>query len=602
MQLFYAIYKPLVYRNYHVMPLFYFCNLGSLYMRPFVVSLFSLLILTGCVNQVPDISIPTPTKQYQAVAMPDKFAADVAIDILERGGNAVDAAIAAQFSLAVTYPEAGNIGGGGFMLAHMNGETSFLDYRETAPASAYADMYIGEDGEVNTALPVYGSLASGVPGTVAGMYEAHKKYGSLPWTTLLQGAIELAENGFVVPQQLFDRVTRYKNKVSERNINVNFADYFSGVEAGEIFIQTELASTLKRIQAQGKDGFYKGQTAKFIADFMADENGLITLDDLASYEAKWRDPIVTNWRDYTVVSAAPPSSGGIAVAQWLKMYDRVKVQTDLMEHNSAEYIHVLSEIGKRVFADRAEYLGDPDFYDVPKLALLDALYLDKRAAQVNIDSISETENVKPGLEESHDTTHFSIVDSFGNAVSNTTTINLSFGSGMVVRGAGFLLNNEMDDFSAKKGVANSFGAVGGDANAIAPRKRMLSSMSPTLVLEGKEVKMVTGSPGGTTILSSVYLSILNALEYGLPVQEVVDRPRFHHQLLPKDTIYYHAGLDESVVTSLEEMGYTMKQSSFGDLHVIIRTANGLKAASEARNRGDARTMRTDWFGELFNLE
>ncbi len=571
-------------------------------MRYIFAVMFALMLVSGCANKVEDISLPTYSKQYQAVAMPDQFSADVAVDILEQGGNAVDAAIAAQFALAVTYPEAGNIGGGGFMLAHMNGQTDFLDYREKAPSSAFRDMYLGDDGNVNKQLPVFGILASGVPGTVAGMYEAHKKYGSLPWAKLLQGAIDLAENGFVVPQQLYNRIQSYKNKIEKRNVNVNFNDYFAEAKLGELFIQTELANTLKRIQVEGKQGFYMGETAQNIVDFMTEHNGLITLEDLANYDAVWRTPIISSWREYTLVSAAPPSSGGIAVAQWLKMYDRLKVQTDLMEHNSAEYIHVLSEIGKRVFADRAEYLGDPDFYDVPKNELLDALYLDKRAAEVNLDSISETEKVKPGLQESHDTTHFSIVDKFGNAVSNTTTINLSFGSGMVVEGSGFLLNNEMDDFSAKEGVANSFGAVGGDANAIAPNKRMLSSMTPTIVLEGDKVKMVTGAPGGTTIISSVYLSILNALEYNMDAQDVVDTARFHHQLLPKNRIYHHEGIDPEVLSTLTDMGYNLRKSNFGDLHVIINEGDKLNAASESKNRGEARSMRTDWFGELFNLD
>ncbi|MGB3726380.1 MAG: gamma-glutamyltransferase [Glaciecola sp.] len=533
--------------------------------------------------------------------MPDAFASDVAIEILERGGNAVDAAIAAQFSLAVTYPEAGNIGGGGFMLTLVDGNINFLDYRETAPSGASKNMYLDKQGNVQSELPVYGILASGVPGTVAGMWEAHQKYGSMPWQDLLAPAIKLAENGFIVPAQLHERIERYKNKIKTKNLTVNFSRYFGDVKAGELFIQQDLANTLKRIQSEGKAGFYSGTTAQQIVAFMEQNKGLITAQDLSNYAAKWREPITSSWRDYTVVSAAPPSSGGIAIAQWLNMYDRVKVQTDSMTHNSPEYIHVLSEIGKRVFADRAEYLGDPDFYNVPKHALLDATYLDKRAAQVNIAAISSTPEVKPGLPESHDTTHFSIVDRFGNAVSNTTTINLSFGSGMVVNEAGFLLNNEMDDFSAKAGTENSFGAVGGDANAIAPNKRMLSSMTPTIVLQGDNIKLVTGSPGGTTIISSVYLSILNAIEFGMSAQQTVDKPRFHHQLLPKDTIYYHPNLSKNVVESLEAMGYTMKPGSFGDLQVIINTGKGLQAASEKRNRGDARSMRTDWFGRLFNL-
>jgi gamma-glutamyltranspeptidase/glutathione hydrolase len=546
-----------------------------------------IVLLSGCSKQELAPEPPVVSAQEQAVAMPDQFAADVAMQIMDAGGNAVDAAIAAQFSLAVTYPEAGNIGGGGFMLTYMDGKTNFLDYRETAPSGASRDMYLNEQGEVVSDLPVYGILASGVPGTVAGMWAAHKKHGSLPWEDLVAPAIRLAEEGFVMPSQLFERIEGYQNSVSEKDIDVNFADYFGGVKTGEKFVQQELASTLKRIQMQGADGFYKGETAKHIVDFMNAKNGLITEQDLAAYNAKWREPIITQWREFTVVSASPPSSGGIAIAQWLQMYDRVKARSGKIEHNSQQYMHVLAEIGKRVFADRAEYLGDPDFYEVPKSALLAADYLDSRAAEVNLEEISNTENVKPGLDESHDTTHFSIVDRFGNAVSNTTTINLSFGSGMVVEGAGFLLNNEMDDFSAKSGVANSFGAVGGDANAIAPNKRMLSSMSPTILLEDEKIKLVTGSPGGTTIISSVYLSILNAIEFDMSAQKIVDSPRFHHQLLPKDTIYYHDTLADDVVTALQEQGYVMRAGNFGDLQVIVNTKKGLEAASESRNRGSA---------------
>ena len=507
----------------------------------FSTALIGMVFLSACskqeVSPAPSVSPSEASAvtrlQQQAVAMPDEFAADVAMQIMDAGGNAVDAAIAAQFSLAVTYPEAGNIGGGGFMLTYMDGETNFLDYRETAPSGASRDMYLNEQGEVISELPVYGILASGVPGTVAGMWAAHEKYGSLPWENLLAPAIQLAEEGFVMPAQLAERIESYQTSVSKKGIEVNFTDYFGSVNTGEKFVQQELANTLKLIQKQGKDGFYTGETAKHIVDFMNAKNGLITEQDLASYSAKWREPVTTQWREFTVVSASPPSSGGIAIAQWLQMYDRVKARSGGMEHNSKQYIHILAEIGKRVFADRAEYLGDPDFYEVPKDALLASDYLDSRAAEINVVNISDTENVKPGLNESHDTTHFSIVDRFGNAVSNTTTINLSFGSGMVVEGAGFLLNNEMDDFSAKSGVANSFGAVGGDANAIAPNKRMLSSMSPTILLEDNNIKLVTGSPGGTTIISSVYLSILHAIEFDMSNDAIIDPKMLGVLVCPK---------------------------------------------------------------------
>jgi gamma-glutamyltranspeptidase/glutathione hydrolase len=524
----------------------------------------------------------------QAVAMPDEFSAKVAMDVLNKGGNAVDAAIAAQFSLAVTLPEAGNIGGGGFMVIHFDKDNTFIDYRETAPMAAHRDMYLDEDGNVKRMESLFGALASGIPGSVSGMWEAHKKYGSLPWAELVSPAVALAKDGFVVPEKLANNVKRYIERIEARDLTLNFADYFAEVEAGKVFKQAELAETLTRIQDQGLAGFYEGKTAELIADFMQKHQGLITQEDLAGYQAQWREPIISNWREYEVVSAAPPSSGGIAVSQWLRMYDIIKARENTeFTHNSTQYIHVLAEIGKRVFADRAEYLGDPDFFEVPKNELLAQEYLNERSADISLSSISNTQSIKPGLPESEQTTHFSIVDKFGNAVSNTTTINLGFGSGMVVEGAGFLLNDEMDDFSAKAGVPNYFGAIGGVANEIQPNKRMLSSMTPTIVLKNNQLKMVTGSPGGTTILSSVYLSILNAIEFNLPIQDVTDAPRFHHQLLPEDEIRYHEGLDASVITELETMGYTTRTSRFGDLHVIVKRNGVLEAASESNGRGKA---------------
>ena len=313
--------------------------------------------------------------------------------------------------------------------------------------------------------------------------------------------------------------------------------------------------------------------------------GLITAHDLASYKAVWRQPLSINWRGYTLVTAPPPSSGGVAVAQWIGMLEEYEKTHQLPSHNSAEYIHVMSEIGKRVFADRAEYMGDPDFIEVPVKQLIAPEYIAQRAALIQPTSISDTPSVKPGLKESEDTTHFSIMDKWGNAVANTTTINLTFGSGVVVTGAGFLLNDEMDDFSAKPGVPNFFGAVGGEANAIAPYKRMLSSMTPTLVKQQDEVVLVTGSPGGTTIISSVTQSLLNALLFDLSAEESVNAPRFHHQLLPKDTIRMHPGFAEADVLKLESMGYTIDARRFGDVHLIKRTENGLEAASEASGRG-----------------
>ena len=521
----------------------------------------------------------------QAVAMPDSYSADAAMQVLQEGGNAIDAAITAQFVLAVTLPEAGNVGGGGFMTIKFEDNTDFLDYREMAPENAHRDMYLDEQGDVKPYESLFGAKASGIPGTVAGMWAAHKKYGTLDWERLLAPAVDLAEQGFVVHEKLANNIDHYIERTKEASINNNFSEYFAHAKAGTTFKQPELAKTLKAIQQQGKDGFYKGDVAKHIVDFMQQNGGLITYEDLLAYKAVWRKPLHLNWQGYELVTAPPPSSGGVAVAQWIGMLEAYDATHDLPAQNSTEYIHVMSEIGKRVFADRAEYMGDPDFVSVPVEALTDANYITQRAADIQPTSISDTPSVKPGLKESEDTTHFSIMDRWGNAVANTTTINLTFGSGVVVTGAGFLLNDEMDDFSAKPGVPNFFGAVGGEANAIEPYKRMLSSMTPTLVTKDDQVVLVTGSPGGTTIISSVTQSLLNALLYDMSAEEAVNSPRFHHQLLPKDTIRMHDGFTEATVNELKAMGYTIDNRRFGDLHLIKRTKEGVEAASEKSGRG-----------------
>ena len=521
----------------------------------------------------------------QAVAMPDSYSADAAMQVLQEGGNAIDAAITAQFVLAVTLPEAGNVGGGGFMTIKFEDNTDFLDYREMAPENAHRDMYLDEQGDVKPYESLFGAKASGIPGTVAGMWAAHKKYGTLDWERLLAPAVDLAEQGFVVHEKLANNIDHYIERTKEAAINNNFSEYFAHAKAGTTFKQPELAKTLKAIQQQGKDGFYKGDVAKHIVDFMQQNGGLITYEDLLAYKAVWRKPLHLNWQGYELVTAPPPSSGGVAVAQWIGMLEAYDATHDLPAQNSTEYIHVMSEIGKRVFADRAEYMGDPDFVSVPVKALTDANYITQRAADIQPTSISDTPSVKPGLKESEDTTHFSIMDRWGNAVANTTTINLTFGSGVVVTGAGFLLNDEMDDFSAKPGVPNFFGAVGGEANAIEPYKRMLSSMTPTLVTKDDQVVLVTGSPGGTTIISSVTQSLLNALLYDMNAEEAVNSPRFHHQLLPKDTIRMHDGFTEATVNELKAMGYTMDNRRFGDVHLIKRTKEGVEAASEKSGRG-----------------
>ena len=543
-----------------------------------------LVITSVLVFQFSAFHVAAKQVAQSAVAMPDSYSADTAKNILELGGNAVDAAIAAQFVLAVTLPEAGNIGGGGFMLIQKDGKSDFIDYRETAPSDAHRDMYLDEQGNVIPNRSIYGIHASGVPGSVAGMWLAHKKHGTVEWKKLVQPAVTLAEQGFVVPPKLAQGVSNYISYLNEQKIDVNFEKYFAGLKANEKFTQPELAKTLKRIRDDGQAGFYEGETAHIIEKFMRKHGGIITKADLKNYTAKSRTPLKASWNGYEVLTSPPPSSGGIAILQWLKMHELQKLNNEVA-HNSSSYVHLLSEIGKRVFADRAEYLGDPDFFDVPVNALLNELYLKKRMADISLTAISTTEKIKPGLKESEQTTHFSIVDKMGNAVANTTTINLGFGSGVVVEGAGFILNDEMDDFSAKPGVMNAFGAFGGKANEIQPHKRMLSSMTPTILLKDNTVKMVTGSPGGTTIISSVYQSILNAIEFNMSADQVVNVPRFHHQLWPKNVIRVHEGLNDAVKVELQKMGYTIDERHFGDMHVIINKDGELDAASENSGRG-----------------
>lgn len=525
-----------------------------------------------------------------AVAMPDRYGAQVAEDVLRAGGNAVDAAIAAGFALAVTYPEAGNIGGGGFMLIHMNGEESFLDYREVAPLAAHTDMYLDEDGEVIRRASLVGHLAVGVPGTVAGFWEAHKRYGTLPWRDLVMPAAKLAEDGFVVAESLGSGMLTSSNWFVGQT---NFTDYFGDMKAGEVFRQPELAATLTRIAEQGPDDFYRGETADLIVAEMARGGGLITLADLDGYEAKWREPLRANWRGFEVVSAPPPSSGGFAVIQLLKMKDYLAHLFEGLPHNSAQYVHLVAEMEKRVFADRQTYLGDPDFVDTRIDELLDEDYIAMRARQVNPDAISTLEASPPGL-ESPDTTHYSIVDQHGNAVSNTYTLNIGFGSGVVVEGAGFLLNDEMDDFAVAPGVPNAYGVIGFEANEIQPKKRMLSSMSPTLLLKDGEVEMVVGTPGGTTIFTSVFQSIVNVYDFGMTPAESVGASRFHHQLMPVDQVTYSPGypLSDDVIAQLGDKGYKAIPHGYeyGDLQLILREDDSWDAASDPRNRGESRVF------------
>jgi gamma-glutamyltranspeptidase / glutathione hydrolase len=565
-----------------------FFMLGLLSRRAVLVG-FVVAAVVGCAPHVatlPDATAP----RAAAIAMPDAFSADVAADILRSGGNAVDAAVAAAFVLAVTYPEAGNLGGGGFMLAYHDRAASFLDYRETAPAAATRDMYLDASGEVVGDPSLTGHKAAGVPGTVAGLWAAHQRYGRLPWRDLLAPAIRLAEDGFEVPPQLAERM----NDSLERMQRLpGFEQYFGGMRAGVVFRQPELADTLRRIALAGPDGFYRGVTANLIVAEMRRGQGLITAADLAQYRPVWREPLRAEWQEHTVLSAPPPSSGGFAIIQLLKMKQALAEDFAGLEHNSAQYIHLVAEMQKRVFADRAEYFGDPAFVDIPIARLLADSYIAARAAEVKRDAISPVDAVRPGL-EAHDTLHFSIVDHAGNAVANTYTLNTEFGSGVVVAGAGFLLNNEMDDFSIKPGTPNYFGVVGSTANEIQGGKRMLSSMSPTILLADGAVSMVVGSPGGSTIISSVFQTIVNVVQFDLPPQQAVAAPRFHHQLLPPALITFSPGapLPDETQQALRARGYDPQPHPWemGDVQLIWRSGDTYVPAADPRGRGAARVV------------
>ncbi len=559
---------------------------------PLLATSLLALALAGCapVETTPAPTLPATPAARAALAMPDAFSADVVADVLAAGGNAVDAAVAAAFTLAVTYPEAGNIGGGGFMLIYFDGQASFLDYREVAPKAAHRDMYLDARGEVIEGSSLVGALAAGVPGTVAGLWEAHQRYGTLPWPELLAPAIKLAAEGFIVPELLAARIDEYRGVFAGRT---NFDDYFSGVEAGARLRQGELAATIGRISIVGPGAFYGGDTARLIVEQMQRDGGIITADDLADYRPVWRKPLDSSWRGYRILTAPPPSSGGFAVVQLLQMKDHLAAAFEGLEHNSPQYIHLVAEMEKRVFADRARYFGDPDHVAVPIHALLAEDYLKTRARQVNPRAISALEAVPPGL-DSPATTHYSILDAYGNAVSNTYTLNDDFGSGVVVHGAGFLLNGEMDDFSVKPGVPNLYGVVGDTANEIQPGKRMLSSMSPTILLEGDAVRMVVGAMGGSTIFTSVFQTIVNVLDFDMGPEQAVTVTRFHHQLLPPDLITYshNIPLPAATIEQLAARGYRAEPHGFefGDVQLILADPAGPSAASDPRGRGDSRVL------------
>ncbi|QBQ42582.1 gamma-glutamyltransferase [Sphingobacterium psychroaquaticum] len=549
---------------------------------------FFFFIISENTPLIGQVNVPAKEFQQAAVITAHPLASNIGVNILQKGGNAVDAAIAVQFALAVVYPNAGNIGGGGFMIYRSKkGDIAALDFRETAPSLASRDMYLDTEGNPIVDKSLYGQLAAGIPGTVAGMEEAHKKYGSLSWKELLAPAIELAKNGFQITAMQANEFNEYKEKFVKHNPNWAAIIREEKWIPGATFVQKELAATLALIAKKGRDGFYKGKTADHIVSEMNRGNGIISYKDLRNYKAIWRQPIVGMYKDYKVISMPPPSSGGIAVLALLQSVEKYPLAQWGFQADST--VRAMVEAERRIYADRATYLGDPDFYKVPTSYLIDKQLNQERMSTIDLRQATPSAEVKatkfPGY-ESEQTTHFCIVDKEGNAVSLTTTINGSYGSCVWVDGAGFLLNNEMDDFSVKPGAPNMYGLLGGKANAIEGGKRMLSAMSPTIIEREGQLKMVVGTPGGSTIITSVFQAILNVLEFGMDAQASVSAPRFHHQWQPDRIDVEQGAISEQVRTSLEKDGYRIhKRGNIGRMENIIRLPNG-KLQTGADHRGD----------------
>lgn len=553
---------------------------------------FLLLIILANITLFAKSKDPVRANNGMVVSASD-IASLVGVEILEKGGNAIDAAVATGFALAVTYPQAGNIGGGGFMVIHLeDGTNTTIDYREKAPQTAFRDMFLDKKGKFVLAKSTEGWLSSGVPGSVAGMLYALDKYGTMTREEILQPAIKLALNGFLIDYRFAETLNEYKKEFERyKSTKKIFTKVDEPYTEGELLIQKDLAKTLKSIKLNGYDGFYKGEVAILIAKQSKANGGFISLEDLSNYKPVERTPIIGTYRNNKVISMGPPSSGGIALVEALNSLEMFSFENK--SWGSSSYIHTVSEVLKYVYADRAEHLGDMDFYPVPQKWLISKERGKEIAALVGDKAIPSTKisHANPPAKESEETTHYSVVDSYGNAVSVTTTLNSTFGNKIVVSGAGFIMNNEMDDFSAKPGTSNQYGLLGGEANAIEPNKRMLSAMTPTIILNSEDKPfMVIGSPGGSTIITTVLQVILNVIDFNMDIQEAIDAPRFHHQWKPDRIDFEHFGMTEDVKKNLGKKGqFIGKERVLGRAEGIIidYKNNIIWGASDPRGFGEA---------------